>query len=76
MANISRGSIKRLVKEHFSVGITDGGADELAFILENEAKRISSFAVDNAKRSSRGKVTKKDIVDYAIKWRHNAPGSA
>ena len=75
MANISRNSIKKLVKEHFSVGITDGGADELAFILENEAKRISSFAVDNAKKCSRGKVTKKDIVDYVIKGRADVPHS-
>lgn len=63
MATISRASIKKLVKKHFNVNITDNGADELARILEAEAKKIASFAVNSGK----GKVTRKDIHDYMIK---------
>lgn len=67
LGNISRSSIKKLVKKHFAVNITDGGAEEIAKILECEAENISRFAVKNAKKNSRGKVTKKDINDYMIK---------
>lgn len=67
MANISRDSIKKLVKDQFKVSITDGGAEAIASILEGEAKKISDFAVRNAKSNSRDKVTKTDIVDYVIK---------
>ena len=67
MGSISRSSIKKLIKRHFDVSITNGGAEEIAKILEGEAKNISSFAVKNAKKNSRDKVTKKDIHDYVIK---------
>lgn len=67
MGNISRASIKKLVKKHFDVSITDGGAEEIAKILESEAETISKFAVGNAKKNSRDRVTKKDIRDYVIK---------
>lgn len=69
MATISRSSIKALIKKKFKATITPGGADELARILENEAKRISSFAVLNAKKNKREKVTRSDIKDYIIKDR-------
>ena len=69
MGTISRTSIKKLVKKHYGVGITAGGADEIAKILEVEAQKISSYAVKNAKKNSRDKVTKKDINDYVIKGR-------
>ena len=67
MASISRAAIKRLVKGHFGVNITDGGADELARILEDEAKVISGHAVKCAKNDKRDRVTEKDIHDYVIK---------
>lgn len=67
MANISRGAIKDFVKSRFGVNITDDGAAEIAEILEKEAQKISSFAVENAKKQNREKVTKKDINDYAIR---------
>ena len=67
VGKISRESVKRLAKKHFGVSITNGGADEIACILEGEAKLISDFAVNNAKKNSRSKVTKKDIHDYMIK---------
>lgn len=66
MANISRASIKKMVKKFFDVNITDDGADEIAKILEAKAREISKYAVDNAKRSNREKVTKEDIARYII----------
>lgn len=69
MGKISRDAIKRLIKRHFEVSVTDGGADEIAKILEGEAERIASYAVKSAKKNSRDKVTKKDIKDYVIRGR-------
>ncbi len=69
MATISRSSIKALIKKRFKATITRGGAEELARILESEAKRISSFAVQNAKKNKREKVTRSDIKDYMINGR-------
>jgi HJR/Mrr/RecB family endonuclease len=68
MGKISRDSIKKLIKRHFDVSVTNGGADEIAKILEAEAKRISDFAVSNAKRRG-DKVTKKDIREYVARGR-------
>jgi histone H3/H4 len=67
MATISRSSIKALIKKKFKANITQGGLDELARILENEAKSISSFAVQNAKKKRRDRVTRSDIRDYIVK---------
>lgn len=67
MATISRSSIRALIKKRFKASITKGGVDELARILESEAKRISAFAVQSAKKSKREKVTRSDIRDYSIK---------
>ena len=64
MGRISRDAIRRLVKKHFDVNVTEGGAEEIAKILESEAKRIASYAVKNAKKNSRNKVIKTDIKDY------------
>ena len=69
MGTISRASIKKLIKKHFDVKVTDGGVDEIAKILELEAVRISDFAVRSAKKNRRDKVTRKDINDYVIKGR-------
>ncbi len=69
MASIPRASIKGLMKKFFGVNITDEGAAEMVRILEDEAKRISKYAVNNAKRVGREKVTKKDILEYVIKGR-------
>ena len=66
MASIPNSAIKKLVKKHFGANITDEGAAELAKILETEAKEISEYAVNNAKRDKRGKVTKDDILSYII----------
>lgn len=55
-----------MVKKHLKAEITEGGADELAKMLENEARLISEFAVKNAKKENRERVTKKDILKYFI----------
>ncbi len=67
MAKISKSSIKALVKRNFKVSITDDGAAEIAKILERKANEISRFAVKNAQKDGRGKVTKEDITKYLIK---------
>ena len=66
MANIPRAAIRDLVRKYLKANITEGGADELAKMLEEEAKRISEFAVGNAKKENRDRVTKKDITKYFI----------
>lgn len=67
MTRISPKKIKNIVNRSFGVKITEKGAERIAEILENEAKKISSFAVQNAIKDKRGKVTKKDIRDYVIR---------
>ena len=66
MATIPNQYIKKLLNKSFRVNITDDGAKEIARILEKEAQRISKYAVQNAKKDNRGKVTKKDIMAYII----------
>ncbi len=67
MANIPKQAIKKLIKNYFKVNISDDGAVALARILDDKAKRISKFAVRNAKREKRDRVTKKDIEEYVLK---------
>ncbi len=67
MANISRDSIKKLVAKYAHARITDSGADEMAKMLEKRAKEIAKFAVKNAKKGKRNKVTKEDIEAYVFK---------
>jgi histone H3/H4 len=72
MANISREEIKKLIKNKFKANITESGAEEMARMLEEEARRISEFAVRNAASEKRSKVTKKDISDYRLKGETDA----
>lgn len=67
MASIPKASIKRFVGRYFKANITDDAADEIVRILEAKAKEISRFAVDNAKKEKRAKVTKSDVRKYVIK---------
>jgi histone H3/H4 len=73
MAKISKQAVKELVKRYAKISITDDAVGEMTKMLESEAKRISSFAVSNAKKEKRDKITKKDIMDYVLKnsskWR-------
>ena len=66
MAKIPRDAVKQLVKSYFNVSITENGAEAMAKMLEQEAERISRFAVENAKKENRNRVTKKDISRYVL----------
>jgi histone H3/H4 len=67
MASIPKQAIKKMVQEYFGLQITDDGAAAIARLLERRARKISKFAVKNAKKESREKVTKKDIQEYVLK---------
>jgi histone H3/H4 len=66
MAKIPRAAIKHLVKSYFDASITENGADAMAGILEKKAEEIAKFAVENAKKEKRVKVTKEDISKYVM----------
>jgi histone H3/H4 len=67
MATIPKQAIKKMVMRSFGLKITDDAAAAIAAVLEKKAKKISLFAVKNAKRDKRNKVMKKDIEDYVMK---------
>jgi histone H3/H4 len=67
MATIPKQAVKKIFGEHFGLQLTDDGAEALARVLEKKAKSISAYAVKNAKKEKRNKVTKKDIQDYVLK---------
>ncbi len=66
-ANIPTQAVKKLVKKHARASITDDGAREIARILDREAKKISAFAVKNAKKNKRERISKDDIKAYIIR---------
>lgn len=66
MAKIPGTSIKRIIRQYAKVNITDEGAAALAKILEDKARAISKFAVKNAKKSGRTKITKEDVLKYTL----------
>lgn len=67
MAEISKDSIKKLVFSATKARITNDAAEEIAKLLEKKAKEIAVYAVKNAKRQKRNKVTKDDILAYIFK---------
>lgn len=67
MANIPRQAIKKMVMRSFGLQITDDAAGALARMLESKARKISKFAVKNARREKRDKVMRKDVEEYAMK---------
>ncbi len=67
MASIPTESIKKIVRKEFGLQITDDAALALAKMLESKAKRISRFAVANAKKRKRDKITKDDIQEYVLR---------
>lgn len=67
MASIPKASIKKFVKRYFKANITDEGAEEIVKILEEKAREISKYAVGNAKREEREKVTRTDVMKYVMK---------
>lgn len=67
MAAIPKQAIQKMIMRSFGLKITDDAASALAQMLERKAKRMSSYAVKNAKKHKRNKVTKEDIEDYVMK---------
>ncbi|MEM3554669.1 MAG: hypothetical protein QXU79_02485 [Candidatus Micrarchaeaceae archaeon] len=67
MAGIPDDAVRSFVKKYAKAKITDDAVKEIARILNTEAAKISRFAVKNAKREKRNKITKKDIMDYVLK---------
>lgn len=67
MASIPKQAIQRMIKESFGLQITDDAASALAGMVERKARKISKFAVKNAKKEKRSKVVKKDIEEYMLK---------
>ena len=67
MANIPKEAIKKLIKRKYKVMITDDAAAELARLLERQATKISRFAVKNAKKAKRNRVTRLDVNAYVLK---------
>jgi histone H3/H4 len=67
MATIPKQSVKKLLKKHFGLKMTEEAAEALARILEKRAKKISKFAVKNAKKEKRDRVTKKDIEEFVLR---------
>jgi len=66
MATIPNESVKKIMQKYFGLQITDDAAGAMARILEKRAKKISAFAVNNAKKEKRQKVTKEDIQEYVL----------
>ena len=67
MATIPKQAVKKIFSRYFGLQITDEGAGALARVLEKKAKSISAFAVKNARKDKRNKVTKADIQEYVLK---------
>ncbi len=67
MASIPKNAIKELFSKSTGLAITDDGAELLANMLEEEARKISKSAVDNAKNDGRRKITKDDIIRCSSK---------
>ena len=66
MASIPKQAIKKLIQKYAKVNITEDGAEALGKILEKKARQISEYAVKNAKKSGRIKITKEDVNKFAI----------
>ena len=66
MGKIPKQAIRQLVKRYANVNITEDGVSALAKMLEKKAISISKFAIKNAKKSGRSKITKEDINRYIL----------
>ncbi len=62
---ISKGDVKKFVKERFNVMIEDEAAEEMVSMLESKADEIARFAVEHAKRGSKA-VCAEDIDAYKL----------
>lgn len=68
MSNISKASIKKLVKSgsNPNVIVSDKAAAAIAAILEKKAEKIAKYAVERAKSKKRSTVTEEDIDTYRM----------
>lgn len=66
MPSISKSSVKELITKYTGARITDDAAAEIAKLLTKKAIEISKLAVKRAKKESREKITKKDIIDCIL----------
>ena len=68
MRNISKASIKKIVKGSFNVIVSDKAAEAIAKLLEQKAERIARYAVKRAKDKRRSTITEEDIDTYRLKF--------
>ncbi len=67
MPKIPKIVIKELVKDR-GLRLNEKAADAITKILEKKAKEIAEYAVKNAKKNNREKITKEDIEAYIMKY--------
>jgi histone H3/H4 len=67
MPKIPKAVIKELVKDR-GLRLNEKAADAITKILEKKAKEIAEYAVKNAKKNNREKITKEDIEAYIMKY--------
>ena len=67
MASIPKQAIRKIVRQSFGLQISDDAAAAMARLLEKKAEKISKFAVKNARKEKRSKVTRRDIREYALR---------
>ncbi|MCL4381475.1 NFYB/HAP3 family transcription factor subunit [Candidatus Marsarchaeota archaeon] len=67
MPKIPKTVIKELVKDR-GLRLNEKAADAITKILEKKAKEIAEYAVKNAKKNNREKITKEDIEAYIMKY--------
>lgn len=68
MENLSKASIKKIIKEGSNpdIIISDEAAEAIAKLLEEKAKQIAAYAVERAKRKQRETITEEDIEAYMV----------
>ncbi|MCL4411695.1 hypothetical protein M1329_02075 [Candidatus Marsarchaeota archaeon] len=62
---ISKGDVKKFVKERFNVMMEDAAAEKMAEMLESKAAEIAKYAVEHAKKGSKA-VCAEDIDAYKL----------
>ncbi|MDE1811139.1 MAG: NFYB/HAP3 family transcription factor subunit [Candidatus Micrarchaeota archaeon] len=68
MRRISTGAVKKLVKDSFSISVSDSAADAIAKILEAKAKKIAKYSVKRAKSRKRAMILEEDVETYKMRF--------
>ncbi|MGC8669757.1 MAG: histone-like protein [Candidatus Micrarchaeia archaeon] len=68
MTIISKALVKKLVKERYSILLSDDAAEAIADMLEKRAASIARYAVKHAQKKKRSIVTEDDIEGYKLKF--------